>query len=115
DERTRALNEVLDRPRRAGHEGTGDAERLASRTDRQKHLLRHPVFVDETVSPRAVHADRVRLVNDEMRLTLLAQFGVIAKRRFVAIHAEERLDDEKTLAAGSKRTRPSRALYSTSH
>src|SRR5262245_63657996 len=70
DERPGALNQVIDRPCGTGDKRAGNTKRLPSGVDRHKYLVRDSMFFDETASVLTVDANRVRLVDDQMRTTL---------------------------------------------
>ena len=52
DERPRALDQVVDRPRRPGDERAADAERLARRVDRHEHVASMPARLDQAAAAR---------------------------------------------------------------
>ena len=97
DERPRALDQVVDRPRRPRDEGAADTERLACGVHREEHgVARRPALRSDRCHARRRRRPRALRRRSGARRSP-AELGVRRERRLVAVHAEERLDDEKAL------------------
>src|SRR5207237_2617400 len=106
NEGTRALNQVLDRPRGPGDERAGDAERLPRRVHGEKHAIADAMLFDQAGPSRAVYAYGMRFVDDQMRAGCGADLRILAQRRLVSVHGEQRFDDDEPFP--TRLTRPTR-------
>ena len=99
DERPRALDEVVDRPGRPGDEGAADAQRLARRVHREEDAIARCPAASMRPLPRSPYTPTA-CASSTIRCGAgrLADLRVVGERRFIAVHAEQRLDNDETLA-----------------
>ena len=99
DERPRALDQVLDRPRRAGDERAADAERLARRVDRHEDVSLDRRALDQAASALARRCRPRALRRRSSAAPVDRQSAAYsASGAHVAVHAEQRFDDDEALA-----------------
>src|SRR5690606_7482757 len=92
DESARIGADEIDKPRRTGDVAADDPEGLAERAFYDVDPVHQALAFGDAAAARAVHADRVDLVQIGERAVLLGYFDDLANRRDVAIHRIDALE-----------------------